>query len=283
MRMINLVVSTKEISLLSNISKDKESNFYIGKDTFHDNNFGPIKPNRHTFYEIMFILEGEGVHYIDFQEYKIQKGMLFLISPSQVHHWDQVGRLEQYMVRFDESIFFDTTFFENCSVFNFDSLFLQNDKYDLIESSFYDLHNEFKMQKTWTKKAIACLLKLLLIRIRRVAPVENHSNKNIDLFGKLNNLIHQNGYKIEKPNIYAKQMKVQTKQLNEVIKEFSGMNCGEYIRLKTILEAKRLFIHTTLTSNEISFQLGFVDSAYFSRFFKRETGVTPKEFKKGYT
>ena len=275
-------MSTKKISLLSNISKDKESNFYIGRDVFYDNNFGPIKPNRHTFYELMFIIEGEGVHYIDFKEYKIQKGALFLISPSQVHYWDHVGKLELYMVRFDESIFFNTPFFKNCSIFDFDFLLLEYDQYCLIESSLKDLHNEFTMQNIEMKQAISCLLQLLFIYIKRVAPLQNQSNKNSDLFSTLNQLIHQNGYKIEKPNVYAKQMKVQTKQLNEVIKELTSMSCGEYIRSKTILEAKRLFIHTTLTSSEISFELGFIDSAYFSRFFKRESGVSPKEFRKSY-
>ena len=44
-------------------------------------------------------------------------------------------------------------------------------------------------------------------------------------------------------------------------------------------EARRLLIFTTASINEIGYQLGFNDPAYFSRFFTREAGMTPGRYR----
>lgn len=77
-----------------------------------------------------------------------------------------------------------------------------------------------------------------------------------------------------------KNSKISLKVLNQAVKEYTGIPCGEYIRSKTIIEAKRLLSYTGMNSNEIATNLGFEDAAYFSRFFKRETGFTPIVFRK---
>ena len=78
---------------------------------------------------------------------------------------------------------------------------------------------------------------------------------------------------------YAKKLKTSVKLLNQAIKEITGLNSSDYIRSKTILEAKRLLKYDTMTCNEIADHLGFVDPAYFSRFFKREVGIAAKHFR----
>lgn len=82
------------------------------------------------------------------------------------------------------------------------------------------------------------------------------------------------------PSYYAKKLKISLKSLNEAVKKYTGQVCGEYIRSKTIIEAKRLLRYTTMSSSQITTELGFADTGYFSRFFKRETGLSPIEFRK---
>ena len=67
--------------------------------------------------------------------------------------------------------------------------------------------------------------------------------------------------------------------LSQAVKEVTGQNVSEYIRTKTISEAQRLLKYETMTCNEIAYHLGFIDSAYFSRIFKREVGLSPKNFR----
>ncbi|MNF13714.1 Transcriptional activator NphR [compost metagenome] len=49
---------------------------------------------------------------------------------------------------------------------------------------------------------------------------------------------------------------------------------------RLLLEANRNLIYTSLTVNQISELLGFSEPAYFTRFFKRLTGITPGAFRR---
>ncbi len=62
------------------------------------------------------------------------------------------------------------------------------------------------------------------------------------------------------------------------LKKNSGVLVSELIKEKLIIEAKRETYTTDLSIKEIAFQLGFDDSAYFSRFFKKETSYSSKEY-----
>lgn len=49
---------------------------------------------------------------------------------------------------------------------------------------------------------------------------------------------------------------------------------------RIVLEAKRDLIYTSLTINQLADSLGFADPAYFSRFFRRMTGLSPRDFRR---
>ena len=51
------------------------------------------------------------------------------------------------------------------------------------------------------------------------------------------------------------------------------------MRERLALEARRQILHTDLTAAEIGYSLGFKDPAYFARFFKRATGLSPTTYR----
>jgi peptidoglycan/xylan/chitin deacetylase (PgdA/CDA1 family) len=63
---------------------------------------------------------------------------------------------------------------------------------------------------------------------------------------------------------------VTTRHLNESLRLETGLTAGDLIRARRILEAKRLLLHSELTTAEIGYELGFEDPSYFSRFIRRE-------------
>jgi AraC-like DNA-binding protein len=46
-----------------------------------------------------------------------------------------------------------------------------------------------------------------------------------------------------------------------------------------VSEAKALLSHTDLTVNEIAARVGILDPSYFSRFFRKQVGLTPIDFR----
>ena len=73
---------------------------------------------------------------------------------------------------------------------------------------------------------------------------------------------------------YAEQLGVTLSHLNNTFKAVTGQTPGQLIRQEVVLESKRLFAHTDLTSAEVGYRLSFDDPSYFSRFFKRETAMS---------
>ena len=82
-----------------------------------------------------------------------------------------------------------------------------------------------------------------------------------------------------RPSFYANELCISEVYLNEVVKKSTGMTPSEWINIAILLEAKRLLRTTVLTVKEIAHDLGFEDHAYFSRLFKKNTAMTPLEFR----
>ena len=78
---------------------------------------------------------------------------------------------------------------------------------------------------------------------------------------------------------YANQLAVSANHLTQTVKQLTGKTSASIIRSKQIIEIKRLLVHTSLGVAQISEQLGFTDQSYFTKFFKKETGLTPLQFR----
>ena len=59
------------------------------------------------------------------------------------------------------------------------------------------------------------------------------------------------------------------------------MTAGHLIRQRVLTEAKRALVFTGQPIHEVSYDLGFTDPSHFARFFRKQTGTTPQEFREG--
>jgi AraC family transcriptional activator of pobA len=78
---------------------------------------------------------------------------------------------------------------------------------------------------------------------------------------------------------YAVELGITAAHLNALCRRLSGQSALQMIHQRLLLEAKRDLIYTSMTINQVSDRLGFSEPAYFSRFFKRGTGQSPKQFR----
>ncbi|MCF6525950.1 helix-turn-helix domain-containing protein [Streptomyces sp. JJ36] len=78
----------------------------------------------------------------------------------------------------------------------------------------------------------------------------------------------------------AAELGVSAGYLTEAVKAATGRTPGSLIRHAQVLEAKRLLAGTGLTVGRVARAAGFSDPAYFCRFFRRETGLSPGEFRR---
>jgi AraC-like DNA-binding protein len=78
---------------------------------------------------------------------------------------------------------------------------------------------------------------------------------------------------------YAAAVGISTRTLNRVTRDLVGQTAKELVDARLSLEARRRLVHTSESSEEIAFDLGFSEATNFSRFFRRLTGTTPQEFR----
>ena len=83
-------------------------------------------------------------------------------------------------------------------------------------------------------------------------------------------------------SLIAKQLFVNSNYLNSSIKNLTGKTASAHIQEKVLLEAKSFLLHTDLQVSEIAFKLGFENTSYFNRFFKKNTNLTPTEYRRGF-
>ena len=74
-------------------------------------------------------------------------------------------------------------------------------------------------------------------------------------------------------------LNITSNHLTQVLKQFTDRTTNDILQSKQLLEIKRLLLHTNLGVSEIAHQLNFADQSYFTKFFKKTTGMTPMKFR----
>lgn len=258
-----------------------------------DRDFKVAYPHRHDdFYEILFVTHGTGTYTIDLQEYKIKPNTVFFLSPGQIHEIVFSDDINGYIFLFSSSFYlsnksdpyklFEFPFFYSLKYDN-PPLYLQSKAaIDELDSLFKKTLLEVNTNAIDSKEATHALLDLILIHCKRLYPQTESGQlkKGHILIKRFKQLIEDKCTENIGVKEYADLLEVTANHLSETVKEFTGRTPTDFINDRMVLEIKRLLTHTQYTVQEIAFQLNFADQSYFSKYFKKITGVSPSEFKK---
>lgn len=138
--------------------------------------------------------------------------------------------------------------------------------------------------KPYRRKTIQNLLQSIVSDVQYIKEIAEESEKHDqstrtqDVFMKFKRLVHK--YCISERSIpfYASQLHVTPHHLSAIIRKASGQSVMYWINRATIQEAKLLLKTNDAMGYEIADQLHFSSASAFSKFFKRETGMTPKMY-----
>jgi len=247
-------------------------------------------PHRHTFYNILYITGGLGTHYIDFESYPLQPPTLYFISAGQVHFWDLDIPLEGHTCLFTEDFLFflplnqsmlhELSFFH--SVINFPVLRLGKKQAEHINTLIQTIFDEYHSDQINRASVLRAYLHILLVQIQRMydfAHAEGKAAKEPSLVRRFKQLVSQNFATERSIQAYANRLGVSANHLLNTVKAVTEQTPGQIIRSEIALEARRLLAHSDLNVAEIGYTLAFEDPSYFGRFFRRETGMSPRNFR----
>lgn len=153
-----------------------------------------------------------------------------------------------------------------------------------FETLFQVFVDELNTRDKIQGEMLRMLLKRLIIKSTRLAREqhfpEEMSNNQTELIRRFNILVEQH-YKVHhQVNSYADMLHKSPKTLSNVFAAAGHRTPLEVIHHRIAIEGKRQLLKTDKTAKEIAYDLGFQDQSHFSRFFKKETGMPPSEYRK---
>ena len=138
--------------------------------------------------------------------------------------------------------------------------------------------------KPYRRKTIQNLLQSIISDIQYIKDIADESEKHDqgtrtqDVFMQFKRLVHKYCFSERSIPFYASQLHVTPHHLSAIIRKASGQSVMDWVNRATIQEAKLLLKTNDAMGYEIADQLHFPSASAFSKFFKRETGMTPKMY-----
>lgn len=260
--------------------------FMVDKWTYEEDECPMInEPHRHDGYGVDLLLTGSAIYSIDFKEYVIEAPALILIGPEQIHKKEIQPGSEITTVAFMS--YFLTT--ETEDMVGYLECMLRSNVISLTQQQLQEITplTEYLLRESQTNQpykdtVVRNLLNTFLIACARMQNTCVHQfMANLEkgqLLSRFKLLVNQHFSQKVQVAQYADMLHVTPGHLNDTVKAAVGKTAKQIIDEKRVLEAKRLLFWGNNAVKEISWKLNFDDDAYFHRFFKKHTGVTPLEF-----
>ncbi|HOZ75151.1 MAG TPA: helix-turn-helix domain-containing protein [Flavobacterium sp.] len=265
-------------------------------DIFYDSLIGfnkkfPFVEESHKqdFYSILFLDSCHGDIEVDNHKIYFNCPKVVIIQPNRISKInlspETSGRINSFTetffsLRYNNNALNDFSFFANdCKPYMALSAFQKEHLQTFFELFEYEYHAILK-DKT---KVLRSYLNILLVQLERIcnpqqtAKTHNSKGEKVKEFEKL---VEQHFRANKMPSFYAEKLHVTVNYLNKICKSEASKTAGDIVRKRITIEAQRLLHYTNLSVNEIAHDLGFENVSYFITFFKKQTLVTPEQFRK---
>jgi len=278
---------------LHNFSSPERKDQQFQVEVFDANrHFSVQYPHRHDFYEVLFLIKGSGFYVIDGNKYDIKPPCVFFLSPGQVHTLEVSSDIEGYIYIFTADFYLlnrsnlnsliEFPFFYTIHQKNPPLLIEKETDVLFLESLFRKGVAEIAHSGDYSVELLRSVLDLILTTCATLYPVSEstlNKGKGQLLVKRFFHLVEGNNLNNLSLNEYAGLIGVTPNHLTQTVKLLTGKTSSQIIKAKQLLEIKRLLVHTNLSISEIADQLHFEDQSYFTKFFKRETGFTPLQYR----
>lgn len=228
-------------------------------------------------YQIIYITSGRGLFQTEEREYAVTPGTVMIVFPGMEHRYRpdyDVGWTE-YWVGFRgsyaESLCRAGFLSPTRPVFR---LGLQNSILTIFNQIFELVSNQAPLYQIRASSQILVLIAEILA-FERGAVQHGHSQRLVE---RMKFYMEENIYGEINLNKMAGMLGVSSSHLNEAFKAYTSMTPYQYFISIKIHKAKELIDSGELSIKEIAYRLGFKDQYYFSRLFKKKTGITPSRW-----
>jgi len=236
------------------------------------------------------------------QEYDFDEGVMFFIAPNQTFKiepsLDPEAKRSGWMLLIHPDFLWNTPLAKSINKYEYfdysvnEALFLSEKEEVTINNIIQNIHQEYHSNiDNFSQQIIISQIETLLNYAERfyhrqfiTRKIANHKilNRLEDLLtGYFNSddLINKG---LPTVQYIAGELNVSPKYLSSLLRILTGQNTQQHIHNKLIEKAKEKLSTTDLSVSEIAYELGFVHSQSFSKFFKTKTHLSPLEFRQSF-
>lgn len=248
------------------------------RSVFHDWEFAP---HRHVrLHQFLLVETGGGEAIIEEGKYSLRPGDLVNIPVGVVHGFTFSPNTNGWVVTLSSELFEQSLLnaeglrplLKSPEIIKFGADIVLN-----VQSIFAE-HRARSFARAHVLRALSSVLTGLVAREIAAtkpqgAPVQH------DLQKRFEDLLEENYLDHFSVTQYADLLGVTPTHLSRVMRLGSGQSALTVIESRVIREARRNLAFSNLRISDVAYQLGYNDPAYFSRVFKRATGLSPREFR----
>ncbi|AZQ63759.1 AraC family transcriptional regulator [Flammeovirga pectinis] len=247
----------------------------------------PKKLHRIQFFILFVITEGYGTHQVDLTEYKLKKGSVLKVAKGQIHAFTEELHYEGYCIVFTED--FLLKYFSSSSIYAISHFYNYHLSFPVVKDvSFNDffirqIKKEIEEENAYLKlDLLAKILEIYLLRLERDVHSTNligENKKYYLLFSDFRELVNNEYSKTRNVKDYAQMLSISSKHLNYIVKNYTSTTAKSFIDEYVLLEVKRTLLTSNFPLKEVAYMMGFDEVTNFTKFFKKHTGITPKEYR----
>ncbi|MVM34113.1 helix-turn-helix domain-containing protein [Spirosoma sp. HMF4905] len=245
-------------------------------------------PHRKDYYLLVFARRGNSRHWVDMTPYVTRDNTFYIFVPNQLTVKEEpkpmwgtaLAFTSEFLALQESASLGKLPVIRNPQ--NAHELLLSENDVLFIEDILDKIHTEYTRPSEWQQRMLTAYLTVVLTYLSRLYTEQFESSSfSVDklLLKNYQAIIDEHFRELHQVSEYASLLNVSAGYLSEAVKAQSGRPAIAHIHERLVLEARRMLFHTQHSLKEIAFELGFSDASYFSRFFKRETDLTPAEYR----
>ncbi len=251
--------------------------------------------------ELVIVLNGTAKHIVNNEENIIKKGDVFVITPSTSHGYKNTSGFHICNIMFKYDYFFKDCE-DICNSNGFNSLFvyepiithnykftnhlsLNEKNYDVIYKMITTIHDEYYSKNDAKNAYVHSLFLQMAVFLSRtytseVTTMTDDNMKNVlGIAATADFIDHHYGESISLSRL-AELSGFSERHFSRKFYDIFGVNAMDYLKTARLKHAIFLLDTTEMDIGSIATECGFVDSSYFSRFFKQEYNVSPTNYRK---
>ncbi len=225
---------------------------------------------------LLLFMNGEAYVHLDLEQYHFERGMVILTMPDVILEFEHIGEdVEVCGIGMKSAIHVAESIVTRASAKDF----------ELLLRSMYLLWDVATLSP-YRRDAVLHIVRAMVADVQYIkqasySTVNNATrSRHQELFQQFKTLVSRHCEQERNIPYYADQLHITPHHLSAVISRASGHSAMYWINRAIVLRAKVLLHTTDLLTYEIAERLHFANPPAFNNFFKRETGLTPKEYRK---